>query len=218
VQELKNFRNSKPVIAIDGTAGSGKGTLARNLSKQLKFDHLDTGLLYRIYAYEYINKKESSNIISVDINKWFVENKNLEKLRSEEISEFASKVSQKKQVRDSLIIFQRNFADNPPNGKGSVIDGRDIATIIVPQAEIKFFIDAKIEIRALRRKNQLNLNTKEFNKILNQMIKRDNKDRSRSISPLKKSRDSFLIDTSNFNEKEVFDIAINHIKKNADFI
>jgi len=217
VQKLKSFINSKPVIAIDGTAGSGKGTLAKSLSKKLKFDHLDTGLLYRIYAYEYINEKDIRKI-SVNLSRWFGEKRNLKKLRTEEISELASNISQKKYVRDSLVTVQRDFANNPPKGKGSVIDGRDIGTIIVPKAEVKFFIDANIETRALRRMHQLNLDPKEFKKILNQIVKRDSQDKSRRLSPLKRSPDSFFIDTSNFNEKEVLDVAINHIRKQTDFI
>ncbi|MEE2694837.1 MAG: (d)CMP kinase [Pseudomonadota bacterium] len=214
---MKSFINYKPVIAIDGTAGSGKGTLAKSLSRKLKFDHLDTGLLYRIYAYEHIKKKDIRKI-SVNLKKWFGEKRNLKKLRTEEISELASNISQRKYVRDSLVTVQRDFANNPPKGKGSVIDGRDIGTIIVPKAEVKFFIDANIEIRALRRMNQLNLNPKEFAKVLNQIIKRDSQDKSRSLSPLTKSQDSFFIDTSNFNEKEVLDVAIEHIRKKTDFI
>ena len=211
------FKNSKPVIAIDGTAGSGKGTLAKNLSKELGFDHLDTGLLYRIYAFENVNNI-SNHKIEIDINKWFKNNSDLKKLRTEKISQVASQISKLKYVRDSLITLQRNFANNPPGGKGSIIDGRDIGTVIAPKAEIKIFTDANIEVRVLRRVKQLNLNNSKYELTLKNMIERDKQDSKREISPLKMAKDCFFIDTSNIDECEVFEKAINYIKKNADFI
>jgi cytidylate kinase len=213
VQRLNTYKNIKPVIAIDGTAGSGKGTLAKKLSEELKFDHLDTGLLYRIYAYESINNEKN-----IDIKKWFKNENDFRKLRTENISKVASRISKLKYVRDSLITLQRNFADYPPSGIGSVIDGRDIGTIIVPKAEIKFFVSADIEVRALRRVKQLNLSSSSYKSTLKNMVDRDNQDSKRKISPLKKAKDSFFIDTSNLKEREVFEIAINYIKKNTDFI
>ena len=149
--KLNIFKNSKPVIAIDGTAGSGKGTLANNLSKKLNFDHLDTGLLYRIYAFESIEEGNRKQLAKINFNKWLTNNEKLDCLRSEKISKLASQISQSAEVRKSLVNFQRNFANNPPKGKGSIIDGRDIGTIIIPNAEVKFFIDADPEIKASRR-------------------------------------------------------------------
>ncbi len=217
MHKLNIFRNVKPVIAIDGTAGSGKGTLAKKLSKKLEFNHLDTGLLYRIYAYE-STKRINDNQIIIDIKKWFKKGRNLKVLRTEKISQIASRISKLKYVRDSLITFQRSFANNPPDVKGSVIDGRDIGTVIVPRAEIKFFVDAQIEIRASRRLEQLGLNSSYYDSTLKNMIERDNEDSKRKISPLKKSKDSFFLDTSNLSEKEVFEIAFNYIKSKTDFI
>ena len=210
---MSTYKNSKPVIAIDGTAGSGKGTLAKNLSKNLNFDHLDTGLLYRIYAYQSKENKIIDKILSIDLNKFFNDKNTLEKLRSEEISRIASQISKKKKVRKSLVNFQRNFANNPPRGIGSVIDGRDIGTVIIPTAEVKFFIDAKVEIRASRRVSQLNLNDSEFDTTLRNMKKRDIRDCTRKISPLVKAKDSYVIDTSKLNEKQVLKIALDFIKK-----
>ena len=106
------FKNKKPVIAIDGTAGSGKGTLAKSLSKVLDFNHLDTGLLYRIYAFESLNNKGPEKV-NININEWFENNSDIEKLRTEKISQIASQISKLKYVRDSLVTLQRNFADNP---------------------------------------------------------------------------------------------------------
>ena len=212
MHKLKLFKNTKPVIAIDGTAGSGKGTLSKNLAQMLKFDHLDTGLLYRIFAYESLKKKDFKKISNALFNEW-IEGGRGGKLRTEEISKAASIISQRKDVRKTLIEFQRNFADNPPQGKGSVIDGRDIGTVIIPNAEIKFFLDAQVQIRATRRINQLALDESEYYETLQNMRTRDTNDSERKISPLKRSKDSFNIDTSKINEQEVLDIALNHIKK-----
>ena len=116
---MSTFKNSKPVIAIDGTAGSGKGTLAKNLSKKLNFDHLDTGLLYRIYAYESNQSKIVKKVFNIDIYNFLNDKTKLNKLRSEEISKIASQISKIREVRKSLVEFQRNFANNPPYDKHS---------------------------------------------------------------------------------------------------
>ena len=217
MQKLNIFKNSKPVIAIDGTAGSGKGTLAKKISKELDFDHLDTGLLYRIYAYETIHKK-NEKVSERDINKWLKKKNGTNVLRSEEVSRITSIISQKPEVRKLLINLQRNFANNPPKTKGSVIDGRDIGTIIIPNAEIKFFVDAKLEIRASRRINQLELDSSEYDDTIKNMQKRDAQDSDRKISPLRQASDSLKIDTSYLSEEEVFNVAIDYIKKRSDFI
>ena len=207
------FKNSKPVIAIDGTAGSGKGTLAKNLCKKLNFDHLDTGLLYRIYAYESKQSKIVKKVFDIDLYKFFNNKNRLKKLRSEEISKIASQISKREEVRKSMVDFQRNFADNPPGGIGSVIDGRDIGTVIIPNAEVKFFIDAKIEIRASRRISQLNLDDSDYEITLENMKRRDVQDSTRKISPLIRAKDSCNIDTSRLHEGEVLEIALDFIKK-----
>ncbi len=211
------FKNLKPVIAIDGTAGSGKGTLAESLAKILNFDHLDTGIIYRIYAFETL-KNNKPNLNPEKLIEWFNNKEKLKELRTERISKISSKISQESNVRKSLVNIQREFADNPPNGMGSVIDGRDIGTVIVPNAEIKFFVDADVKIRAHRRTLQLKLNPSEYKSILSNMIERDHKDSKRELSPLKATKESFHINTSNINEKEVLSMALEHIKKNTDFI
>ncbi len=214
MQILSTFKNIKPVVAIDGTAGSGKGTLAKSLAKKLEFNHLDTGILYRIYAYESLYNKNNS----IDLSSWFKSSNNFDKLRTEKISQLASTISQQKKVRESLVEVQREFADNPPNGKGSVIDGRDIGSVIIPNAEVKFFIDAKVEIRANRRIDQLKLDTREYKNILMAMISRDEKDINREISPLVRTEDSYFIDSSHVDASEVLEMAIKYIKKSTDFI
>ena len=216
------FQNKKPVIAIDGTASSGKGTLAKKLSESTGFDHLDSGLLYRIYAYEFLKKsKDLSRIENVKIDfSMFnspdkLSNKNL---RSEEVSKAASIIAKNTHVRESLINIQRKIADHPKGGKGSVIDGRDITSVIIPKAEIKFYVDANIKVRAKRRQDQLKMPNEKFQEILVEMKKRDENDKKRENSPLIKTNDSFFIDTSHISQDEVFKIAIGEVKKKIDFI
>ena len=212
------FKNSKPVIAIDGTAGSGKGTLAISLSKKLNFDHLDTGLLYRIYAFESIKEGGKKQPTKINFNEWFRNTKKLGCLRSEKISKLASEISQSVDVRKLLLSYQRNFANNPPKGKGSIIDGRDIGTIIIPNAEVKLFIDADVKIRAYRRNKQLKLGSSDYYNTVKNIKKRDTQDSERDISPLMPAVDSFKIDTSHINETQVLEIALKYIRNRIDFI
>ena len=216
------FQNKKPVIAIDGTAGSGKGTLAKKIAKVLNFDHLDTGLLYRILAYEFLKlNKDLKMLKEVNINlNIFLDKKKIKlmNLRSEEITKISSEIAKLKFVRQKLISLQRKFANNPPSGIGSVIDGRDITSVITPNAEVKFYIDADVKIRAERRLSQLDLPGSCYNEILKDLIKRDFQDKRRKISPLIKTTDSQLIDTSKISESEVLIKAIEHIKKKTDII
>ena len=212
------FKNSKPVIAIDGTAGSGKGTLAISLSKKLNFDHLDTGLLYRIYAFESIKEGGKKQPTKINFNKWFRNTKKLGCLRSEKISKLASEISQSVDVRKLLLSYQRNFANNPPKGKGSIIDGRDIGTIIIPNAEVKLFIDADVKIRAYRRNKQLKLGSSDYYNTVKNIKKRDTQDSEMDISPLTPAVDSFKIDTSQINETQVLEIALKYIRNKIDFI
>ncbi len=216
------FQNKKPVIAIDGTAGSGKGTLAKKIAKVLNFDHLDTGLLYRILAYEFLKLNKNLEMlreINIDLNILLDKKKiKLMNLRSEEITKISSEIAKLKFVRQKLISLQRKFANNPPSGIGSVIDGRDITSVITPNAEVKFYIDADVKIRAERRLSQLDLPGSCYDEILKDIIKRDFQDKRRKISPLIKTTDSQLIDTSKISESEVLIKAIEHIKKKTDII
>ena len=211
------FQNNKPVVAIDGTAGSGKGTLAKKLAEVLNYDHLDSGLLYRILAYEFLNlNKDLEKLIKVDIDlNIFLEKKKIKKinLRSSEITKISSEIAKLKFVRQKLISLQRKFANFPPNGIGSVIDGRDITSVITPLAEIKFYIDADVKIRAKRRLLQLDLPKESYNRVLKELIQRDIQDKSRKISPLIQTEDSHYINTGKINESEVLAKAINYIKK-----
>ena len=219
---MTSFQNKKPVIAIDGTASSGKGTLAIKLSKSTGFDYLDSGLLYRVYAYEFLKRsKDLAKIenITIDFSMFnSLDKLSIKNLRSEEISKAASLIAKNTNVRKSLINIQRKIADHPKGGKGSVIDGRDITSVIIPKAEIKFYVDANIKIRAKRRQDQLKMPNEKFQEILVEMKKRDENDKKRKISPLVKTSDSFFIDTSHISEDEVFKIALREVKKKIDFI
>ena len=134
-------------------------------------------------------------------------------LRSTKITKISSEIAKIKFVRQKLISLQRKFANNPPSGTGSVIDGRDITSIITPNAEIKFYIDADVKIRAERRLSQLNLPKNSFSIILKELVERDFQDKKRKISPLIRTADSHFIDTGKINESEVLTKAIDHIKK-----
>ena len=219
---MKSFQNKKPVIAIDGTSGSGKGTLAVNLCREISFDHLDSGSLYRIVALKLLdNGNLESSLKELIIN--FNEIEKIKKeyrdnLRSEEVSILSSKIAKKKEVRDFLLQFQRNFANNPPKGFGSVIDGRDIATIIIPNAEVKIYVDADLRIRASRRLNQLGFGEDKYHDVLKSLEERDQNDKKRKESPLMITDESFFIDTSKINENEVVQKAMNYIKKKIDYI
>ena len=216
VQKSNSFKNLKPVIAIDGTAGSGKGTLAKKLANFIKFDHLDTGILYRICALEMLERKVG--LENVDIASWLYDNKDLSILRSEKISKETSKISKDPKVRKFLLKFQRDFGDSPPNGLGSVIDGRDIGSVVFPNAEVKFYIDANPKIRAKRRLNELSLELSDYPKILENIIERDKQDKLRANSPLLKTKGAFTIDSSKLDIDAVLKYAINILKKNTEFI
>jgi len=217
MQALVMFQNKKPVIAIDGTAGSGKGTLAKKIANVLNFDHLDSGLLYRILAYEFLKLNRNLKMLSdvnIDLN-IFLDKKKIKimNLRSEKITKISSEIAKLKFVRQKLVSLQRKFANFPPNGIGSVIDGRDITSVIIPNAEIKFYIDADVKIRAERRLTQLDLPIDSYNKILKELIQRDFQDKRRKISPLIQTTDSHFINTSKISESEVLIKAIDHIKR-----
>ena len=215
-------------IAIDGTAASGKGTLARNLAKELGFDYLDTGLIYRAIALNAI--KQDITDIDVFTGRGISSSTEIRKLteiaflltfplldqpnlRSQQISLFASKIANLPQIRNVLLKKQRIFANKPPSGAGVVLDGRDIGSVILPDAEFKFFIDAKPEIRAKRRLKELKkLNVKVLEKtILEDINKRDTADKMRHIAPLKRLPSALFIDSSSLNADEVLQIALNYI-------
>ena len=215
-------------IAIDGTAASGKGTLAKGLAKKLGYDYLDTGLLYRRLALDIYKKgltkfnliNERGIISNEDINMLADITLNLTlplsdhpDLRKQEISHLSAVIASIPEIREILFKKQRMFANNPPSKAGVILDGRDIGSIILPEAKIKFFIDAKPEIRAKRRYAELKSLSAEIPEetILDDLIKRDKADRTRHVAPLKRVPDAFFIDSSALNADEVLQIALNYI-------
>ena len=195
----------KFVVAIDGTAASGKGTLGKKIAEHFGFHYLDTGILYRVVAFSLkydsdfskISAQKVQNALNLLTNK----NLNITSLRNEKITQKASEISNNKIVRDSLLSYQRDFAFQ--NG-GSVLDGRDIGTVVCPDADVKIFVDADVKIRAKRRYDQLFINNKDLHlkNILNDLSKRDNLDTNREFSPMVPAKDAFLLDTSNLTVEE----------------
>ena len=212
-------------IAIDGTAASGKGTLSENLSKELKLPRLDTGLLYRKLAFMYIKslkliptqKAIDYSILKSILNDFDLNNLKPEALKQDLYGNFASKIGKIDFVRKKLKIIQIKFVENMIKTKGGcILDGRDIGTEILPNADFKFYIDAPIETRAKRRFKQLYSSNKsiEFKNILLDLEKRDINDKSRKNSPLILSKESILIDTEFLNPHQVLKKALYYIKKN----
>ena len=212
-------------IAIDGTAASGKGTLSENLSKELKLPRLDTGLLYRRLAFMYLKSSKlipiqntiDNSILKSILNDFDVNDLESETLKQDLYGNFASRIGKLDFVRNKLKIIQIEFVENMIKKKGGcILDGRDIGTEILPNADFKFYIDAPIEARAKRRFDQLYSTNKssEFKNILLDLEKRDISDKSRKNSPLILSEDSIFIDTEFLNPQQVLKKALYYIKKN----
>ena len=214
------------VVTIDGPSASGKGALSRSIAYRFGFDILDSGLLYRLYAFLSHLKIDTDNIsevISKDIS--FVaeddsvhviyeENEITNQLRSEDIAKIASEYSAKKEVRELLFDIQRSFY----NEKGLVADGRDMGTVVFKDAKIKIFLTASTEIRAKRRYLELQNRGQEVNMpaLIADIEKRDLKDSSRELSPLSPAEDAHIIDSSEMSLEEVFSVTENLI--NEEFI
>jgi cytidylate kinase len=227
--------NSKITIAIDGFSSTGKSTVAKRLAKELGYVYVDTGAMYRAVTYfainhgfigkEYFNKKELINKLN-EISLDFVFNKNLgfaemylngvnieKEIRSLKVSNFVSPVATVSEVRKYLVEIQRNMGKE----KGVVMDGRDIGSVVFPDAELKIFLNADPKIRAERRLLELKEKGFEgnFDEILKNVVDRDQIDSTRSDSPLLKVEDAVEIDVSHINKEEQFfkvlDLALQRI-------
>ena len=211
----------KPVIAVDGTAASGKGTLARRLAKHFNYAYLDTGLLYRAVGYMTITLYDGQNDIDQEMAISAISSITPELLknpllRSAEVTDYASKIAKMPLVRKQLKKRQQNFANNPPKPfGGAVLDGRDIGTVICPNANYKFFLDALIEVRAERRvKELLEMGVDAIHaRVLQDMRERDKRDSSRSLAPLVIADDAFALDTTKMDMEVVFNKALEFINK-----
>ena len=196
-------------VAIDSPAAAGAGTLAKTISKHYNLFYLDTGKIYRMIAYLKIKfpKQFNQKFIKTKIKSLKVTDLSKKALLTDEVGTEASIISKVKSTRKLVHSFQLNFAYNPPKKfKGSCLDGRDITYNIVPDAEFKFFITANVKTRAQRRYKELKeLNKRiSYNEVLKSIKKRDKSDFNRKISPLKKTKDSVLINTTNLSKRACF--------------
>jgi cytidylate kinase len=204
-----NKRKDIIKVAIDSPAAAGAGTLAKSISKHYNLAYLDTGKIYRFIAYQKIKnpKKFNLSFIKSKIKSLTMKNLAHKNLLTDEVGTEASIISKKKNIRKLVHSFQINFAYNPPRKyKGSCLDGRDITYNIMPDANFKFYVTANLKTRALRRYKELKGLNKElsFVKVLKSIKKRDKSDFNRKISPLKKTKDSLLINTTNLNKRACF--------------
>ncbi len=205
------MKNKKKLIkiAIDSPAAAGAGTLAKSISKHYNLLYLDTGKIYRLIAYLKINQKGKFN---EKFLKKKIQNLNLKKLQnknllSNEVGNEASLIAKDKNIRKLVHSFQISCAYKPPKKfNGSCLDGRDITYKIIPDADFKFFITANLKIRAKRRFLELKKLNKDlsYSLVLKSIKKRDKSDYNRRISPLKKTKDSILINTSNLSKRACF--------------
>lgn len=215
------------VIAVDGPGGAGKGELTKRLSKALGYHLLDSGAIYRVLAFaarkaglamfdeDSLVQEAQAMALSFAIEDDGVHvmlgREDVTKaIRTEEVGVNASKVAAHPLVRQALLERQRDFRQEP----GLVADGRDMGTVVFPDAQVKIFLDASAEVRATRRKLQLEAAGKEanFDEILKEITERDERDRNRPVAPLKPAEDALVLDSTNMSIEEVFNAAMDYIK------
>ena len=218
-------------IAIDGHSSCGKSTIAKAIAKKFGMRYIDTGAMYRaitlycldnniIQNKEVNQQKLIAHLDKINVSFWFnveteksetiLNEKNVETvIRKHEVSSFVSIVSQIKEVRDKLVVLQREIG----KGKGVVMDGRDIGTKVFPSAELKFFITAKAEIRAQRRFDEMKKTGVSFQEVLENLVQRDAKDSSREINPLRVAKGAIVIDNSEKTENEQNNLIFEIVKK-----
>ena len=219
----------KNIITIDGPSGVGKGTLAFSLAERLGWNVLDSGLLYRLVGYlsfkdglettreivQFLKKSKIKLITNLNESICEIELKDKilgKELRNENIASRASELAKEEEIRNSIIKIQRDAYDSE---KGLIADGRDMGTIIFPEAALKVFLQASPEVRAERRANQLKEKGMSviMHDLLEQIQQRDEEDINRKLSPLKPADDSLVIDTSNLSIKEVEQKVMENFKK-----
>ncbi len=208
----------KIIVAIDGLAATGKSTLAKRLAKELNYTYINTGAMYRAITYYALeNNLDQIDIISAlpDLSIRFEEENNSQKallndeditneLHSMKVANQVSIIASISKVREFLVDQQRKMGIQ----KGIVMDGRDIGTVVFPEAECKFFLTANVEIRAQRRVDELHQlgNSASYDKVVENLVSRDNTDSNRDISPLTKALDAITVDVSELTLEEVYSI------------
>ncbi len=205
------------IIALDGPAAAGKGTLAKHLAEALDFAHLDTGLIYRAVAARLLAEgRDPRDAAAAAETARRIGSEDLTRpdLRREEVSQGASIVALNPEVRDALLAFQRHFADRPPGGKaGAVLDGRDIGTVVCPAAEVKIYVTASPEARARRRHKELLERGEKsiYARVLQEVRDRDARDSGRQAAPLKPAEDAIVLDTTEMDADAAFEAALQMI-------
>lgn len=217
-----------PVITIDGPSGVGKGTLSYALADKLNWHLLDSGAIYRVLALAVLNAQlspdqeepivELAKALKLDfkancegIEVWLDQQDVTELIRAEEVGLMASKIAVYTNVRQALLEKQRAFKQAP----GLIADGRDMGTVVFPNAPVKIFLDASADKRAERRANQLRLKgiDVKMSKLFAEIVERDNRDRNRMVAPLKAAADALILDSTHLSINEVIDKAIRYINQ-----
>lgn len=201
------------IIAVDGPAASGKGTLARRLAAHYGLNYLDTGSLYRAVgiAVQRTGASPSDSQAALEAARELEINEfSDDQLRADGAGEVASIVAANPQVRAIMLDFQRRFAATPP---GAVLDGRDIGTVVCPDADVKLFVTADIEVRARRRHRELsNAGAKtSYDRVLHELNRRDERDAGRAVAPLKPASDAHLLDTTKLDIEAAFQAAVEYV-------
>ena len=203
------------IVAIDGPAAAGKGTLAQRLAAHYRLPYLDTGLLYRLIGKTMADRNldvadaAAAGKIAAELDPAELSDPHL---RGHDAGELASRVAVHPQVRDALMAFQRAFAAQPG---GAVLDGRDIGTAVAPQADVKIYVTASPEVRARRRTDELVAKgrTIEFQRILDEIRARDARDAGRAAAPLAKAADAYLLDTTEMGIETAFRAAVDIVER-----
>ncbi|MGM9401376.1 (d)CMP kinase [Aliiroseovarius sp. KMU-71] len=195
------------IVAIDGPAAAGKGTISKAVAAHFGFAHLDTGLLYRA-----VGAKTLTGADPIEAAKTLTPADMQGDLRTPEVAQAASKVAVIAEVRAALVDFQRNFA---AHGSGAVLDGRDIGTVICPDADVKLFVTASAEVRAERRFLELSAKDHDVTReqVLADVIARDKRDSEREEAPLKPAEDAVIIDTSDLSIADAVAQAVSAIRQ-----